>query len=106
MATDVDQWWQGLLAYLGDQAEALQEAGWTYEQAAWQHNQVGLNSSWPILALRLIDEGYGWPQVVAELGLDRQPGEGQIRLVDLNHQDRELLMAEARELVKKEYGLG
>jgi hypothetical protein len=42
-----------------------------------------------------------------ELGVDKQPGAGnQIRLVDLDEGDRELLMAEAREQVKGEYGLG
>jgi hypothetical protein len=59
------------------------------------------------LALRMLDEGYAWRQVVLELGLDKQPGAGnQIRLVDLDEEDREVLMAEAREQVKREYGLG
>jgi hypothetical protein len=97
----------GLPAYLGDQASALREAGWNYESAVWHHGQVGLNEAWPILALRMLDEGYAWPQVVLELGLDKQPGAGnQIRLVDLDEEDRQLLMAEAREQVKREYGLG
>jgi hypothetical protein len=63
MTTDVQQWWAGLLAYLGDQASALREAGWNYESAVWHHGQVGLNETWPILALRMLDEGYAWPQV-------------------------------------------
>src|SRR5580693_4533312 len=47
------------------------------------------------------------PQVVLELGLDKQPGAGnQIRLVDLDEEDRQLLMAEALEQVKREYWLG
>ena len=58
MTTDVQQWWAGLLAYLGDQASALREAGWNYESAVWHHGQVGLNETWPILALRMLDEGY------------------------------------------------
>jgi hypothetical protein len=56
MTTDVQQWWAGLLAYLGDQASALREAGWNYESAVWHHGQVGLNETWPILALRMLDE--------------------------------------------------
>jgi hypothetical protein len=76
----------GLPAYLGDQASALREAGWNYESAVWRHGQVGLNETWPILALRM-DKGYAWPQVVPELGLDKQPGAGnQIRLVDLDEE--------------------
>lgn len=59
----------GLPAYLGDQASALREAGWNYESAVWHHGQVGLNETWPILALRMLGEGYAWPQVVLELGL-------------------------------------
>jgi|HubBroStandDraft_3_1064219.scaffolds.fasta_scaffold272974_3 hypothetical protein len=58
MTTDVQQWWAGLLAYLGDQASALREAGWNYESAVWHRGQVGLNETWPILALRMLDEGY------------------------------------------------
>jgi hypothetical protein len=73
MTTHVQQWWAGLLAYLGDQASALREAGWNYESAVWHHGQVGLNETWPILALRMLDEGYAWPQVVLELGLDNSP---------------------------------
>ena len=107
MTTDVQQWWAGLLAYLGDQASTLREADWNYESAVWPHGQVGLNETWPILALRMLDEGYEWPQVVLELGLDKQPGAGnQIRLVDLDEEDRQLLMAEALEQVKREYWLG
>jgi hypothetical protein len=42
----------------------------------------------------------------ARIGSGQQPGAGnQIRLVDLDEEDRQLLMAEAREQVKREYGL-
>jgi hypothetical protein len=107
VATDIDQWWAGQLAWLGDQASALQDAGWSYESAALRHGQVGLNETWPILALRLLDEGYGWPQVLTELGLDKMPGSGnEPKLADLTERERDALMAEARERVKREFGLG
>ena len=31
--------------------------------------RLGLTETWPILALRMLGEGYAWPQVVLELGL-------------------------------------
>jgi hypothetical protein len=43
----------------------------------------------------------------SRIGSGQQPGAGnQIRLVDLDEEDRQLLMAEAREQVQREYGLG
>jgi hypothetical protein len=75
MTTGVDQWWQGQLAWLNDQADALHSAGHTYESAAWHHSQMGLNGTWPLLAQRLLDEGWEWPAVLHELGLDRDLGD-------------------------------
>lgn len=55
-------------AWARAQAQALRQAGHTYEQACQQHAAAGLNATWPLLAERLMDEGRSWPEICVSLG--------------------------------------
>jgi hypothetical protein len=97
----------GLPTYLGDQASALREAGSNYESAVCATVTLGLMKRGRYWRCGCWIKATHGRKSLLELGVDKQPGAGnQIRLVDLDEGDRELLMAEAREQVKGEYGLG
>jgi hypothetical protein len=69
----VQQWWDGLLAWLNHRAELLKTSRWTYERACDEHARRGLNGAWPLIVTRLLDEGYVWPQVSPNSGWTNSP---------------------------------
>ncbi len=69
---NIEQWWEGRVAYVRHQAQALRDAGWTYPQAVDRHHEFGADDfTWLLLAEPLIDEGHDWYYRGNPLGVDK-----------------------------------
>lgn len=50
---NIEQWWEGRVAYVRHQTQALRDAGWTYPQAVDRHHEFGADDFTWLLRLVL-----------------------------------------------------